>query len=81
MARLHDLWGSDDGAVHQPDNRPQKPSPLRKPHTNWIIRTSGNAVIAVEPSREFDNEFVGGPDPFMEALKYAAEQLRKDDDD
>jgi len=38
-------------------------------------------VIAVEPSREFDNEFVGGPDPFMEALKYAAEQLRKDDDD
>lgn len=45
--------------------------------TNWRVSTQGGDVVAVEPNRDFEHVFEGGKDPFMEALEYAAKQLRE----
>lgn len=80
-ARLSSLWGEDGAVVRQPDHRVGKKNTLCRPHTNWIVRRDGDTVIAVEPSREHENVFDGGDDPFMVALEFAAAQLRKELDD
>ena len=50
--------------------------------TNWRIRRmNSNEVVAIEPGRDYKEVFNGGTDPLMEALEYAAEQLRKGGDD
>lgn len=76
---LSDVWSTDLGAVHQPRDGKGQGSPVRKTRerTNWRVGTQGNDVVAVEPNREFEHVFEGGKDPFMEALEYAARQLRE----
>jgi hypothetical protein len=44
--------------------------------TNWRVSREDGEVIAVEPNRDFEHVFEGGADPFMEALEFAAKQLR-----
>lgn len=49
---------------------------------NWRIycRADGK-VLALEPGREYENIFEGGPDPFWEAVEFAAAELRKENAD
>lgn len=76
---LSDVWSEDGGAVRQSAEREGKGRTVRQAHqrTNWRVGVSGGEVIAVEPNREFEHVFDGGGDPFMEALEYAAKQLRE----
>lgn len=78
-ASLSDVWSWDGGAVREPRHRKGKEGAVRAPRqrTNWKVRSEGGEVLAIEPSREFEHTFEGGSDPFMEALKYAAQQLRE----
>lgn len=77
-ASLSDVWSWDGGAVREPRNRKGKGSTVRSPQqrTNWRVKTERGEVLAIEPNREFEHTFEGGSDPFMEALEYAAKQLR-----
>jgi hypothetical protein len=81
QSELSELWSETFGAVCKPDDRIGKTSPMRRPLTNWIVKRDGDRVIAVEPSREYENVFDGGDDPFSAALDFAAAQLRKELDD
>lgn len=46
---------------------------------NWRIKLLDNgSVLALEPGREYENIFEGGPDPFWEAVEFAAAELRKE---
>ena len=80
-SQLSELWSESLGEVRKPAHRSGKSSPMRSPHTNWIVQRHGDTVIAVEPSREYENTFEGGEDPFQAALEYAAAELRKELDD
>lgn len=77
---LSDVWSWDLGAVCEPDHREGEGRTLSKSRqrnrTNWRVSVEGGEVIAVEPNRDFEHVFQGGPDPFMEALEFAAERLR-----
>lgn len=55
-------------------------APTRKPRekVNWRVLCHGKEVVAVEPNREFEHVFEGGPDPFWAAVEYAAKQLREE---
>lgn len=68
-----------EGEIHAP--KPINRSVARRAartSTNWrIIHPVGGDIIALEPGREFENVFTGGPDPFWEAVQYAAAELRK----
>lgn len=43
---------------------------------NWRVRSERGEVVAIEPDREHEHVFEGA-DPFMDALEYAAKQLRE----
>lgn len=75
---LSSVWSEDLGAVHQPRNGKGKAGTVRSPRqrTNWRVKSEAGEVLAIEPNREFEHTFEGGSDPFMEALEYAAKQLR-----
>lgn len=77
-ASLSDVWSRDGGAVREPRNRTGQGGAVRKSRerTNWRVKTERGEVLAIEPNREFEHTFEGGKDPFMEALEYAAKQLR-----
>lgn len=46
---------------------------------NWrILNLDNGKVLALEPGREYENIFEGGPDPFWEAVEFAANELRKE---
>lgn len=48
---------------------------------NWrIVRTEDGEVLALEPGRDFEQTFEGGPDPFWDAVEYAARCLRGEAD-
>lgn len=78
LSRLSDVWSTDDGAVHQSANGKGKSGTVRKSRqrTNWKVSCEHGEVVAIEPNREFEHVFEGGKDPLMEALEYAAKQLR-----
>lgn len=54
---------------------------MRKPRekVNWRIGAGekGGEVVAIEPNREFEHAFEGGSDPLMDAIEYAAKQIRE----
>lgn len=54
---------------------PKRVDPFQKPG-NWRVGTEHGEVVAIEPDRRHDTVFTG-PDPFMEALEYAAKRLRE----
>lgn len=64
--------------MREPRNGKGKARTMRGPQqrTNWKVRVERGEVLAIEPNREFEHTFEGGSDPFMEALEYAAKQLR-----
>ncbi|URC18181.1 hypothetical protein SEA_ZENTENO07_80 [Mycobacterium phage Zenteno07] len=44
---------------------------------NWrIVRTEDGELLALEPGRDYEQTFEGGPDPFWDAVEYAAACLR-----
>lgn len=48
---------------------------------NWRVKTIDTGqVLALEPGREHEQVFEGGPDPFWEAVTFAAACLRGDTD-
>jgi len=79
LSRLSDVRGEDLGAVREPRNQKGKAGTVRGPQqrTNWRVKMEAGEVLAIEPNREFEHTFEGGADPFMEALEYAAKQLRE----
>lgn len=51
----------------------------QRTHKNWrVVHEPGGDIVAVEPNRDYEHVFEGGKDPYMEALEYAAQQLRKE---
>lgn len=52
---------------------------MRKPRdkVNWRVGTQDGEVVAVEPNRDFEQVFDGGPDPFWDAVEFAAKKIRE----
>lgn len=67
--------------MRKPADREGKSRPVRKPRekVNWRIGAGekGGEVVAIEPNREFEHAFEGGSDPLMDAIEYAAKQIRE----
>lgn len=79
-SRLSNMPGQDGGVLHQPTHRKGTKNAVQKSRTshNWVVKRDGDTVIAIEPNRSYENVFEGGADPFGEALKYAAAELKKE---
>ena len=45
-------------------------------HGNWKVKALDHCVIAFEPDGVHEQVFSGGPDPFWDAVQFAARCLR-----
>lgn len=76
LACLADEWSWSDGALN-PTGRRVKSHMHLLSERNWRVQQYGqNEAVAIEPGREYETPFVG-PDAFWEAVKFAAEELKK----
>ncbi len=78
-ARVSELYGEDGAVLPRRERTAAEKAAhkARRQRTNWRVRTEFGETLAIEPDREFEHVF-GGPDPFTEALEFAAAELRKE---
>jgi hypothetical protein len=73
---LAELFDQDDGAVRFKQNQPTK----RLTEKNWRIKREGSEVLAIEPGWAYETPF-RGDSALMDAIEFAAAELRKADAD
>lgn len=76
--RLHSVSRNGGGTVLGKRTPPSPSTRLPNGDPNWLVRRERGDILAVEPNGDYEHVFTGGPDPFGEALKFAAARLRKE---
>jgi hypothetical protein len=71
LLSLSAAWADSDGGSVSGRRVPKE-----RVKSNWRVRSEAGEVLAIEPDREHEHVFEGS-DPFMDALEYAAKQLRE----